>query len=74
MTDEGKENLVQLYRALGGTQDIPEMNSEFKPMVVEQIIKLLHPVHAIQPVKEKIGEPEGNLQQRGAWFDRQHQS
>lgn len=71
MTPEGKENLVQLYRALGGTEAIPEMNSDFKPMVAEQIIKLLHPVHAIQPVKDKIGEPAGNLDARGAWFQGQ---
>jgi len=70
-TEEGLANLVSLYRGLGGTSEIPLMNSEFKPLLVEQIIKLLHPVHAFQPVKEKIGEPEGNLAQRGTWFENQ---
>jgi tryptophanyl-tRNA synthetase len=74
MTDEGRANLISLYYDLGGSEAIPLMNSEFKPMVVEQLVKVIHPVHAIQPVKEKIGESADNLQQRGAWFDRQHQS
>jgi tryptophanyl-tRNA synthetase len=46
MTEEGKANLVQLYRDLGGTKAIPEMNSDFKPMVVEELIRIIHPVHA----------------------------
>lgn len=45
-TEEGLHNLVRLYRALGGTQDVPDMNSEFKPMVVEKLVMLLHPAHA----------------------------
>jgi tryptophanyl-tRNA synthetase len=43
MTDEGRQNLIDLYRDLGGNAPIPEMNSEFKPMVSEQIIGILHP-------------------------------
>lgn len=39
MDDAGRENLVELYRAFGGTEDIPRMNSEFKPMVATAIMR-----------------------------------
>lgn len=38
-TPEGTENLIELYRALGGVEDIPRLNSEFKPMLAMQIIR-----------------------------------
>jgi tryptophanyl-tRNA synthetase len=38
-TPEGLANLVELYRALGGTEEIPRLNSEFKPMLAMQIIR-----------------------------------
>jgi tryptophanyl-tRNA synthetase len=38
-TPEGMTNLVELYRALGGTEEIPRLNSEFKPMLAMQIIR-----------------------------------
>lgn len=42
VTDEaGKENLVNLYRLLGGTEEIPAMNSEFKPMVTAAVQRAL---------------------------------
>lgn len=40
-TPEGMENLIDLYRALGGTEEIPRLNSEFKPMLAMQIIRNL---------------------------------
>lgn len=42
MTPEGKANLVELYRNFGGTEEIPDMNSEFKPMVVAAILRTIH--------------------------------
>ena len=44
MTEEGHANLVQLYRDLGGTEAIPRMNSEFKPMVAVQVMRALNNV------------------------------
>lgn len=41
MTPEGKANLVELYRNLGGAAEIPEMNSEFKPMVASLVKALV---------------------------------
>lgn len=37
----GHANLVKLYLDLGGTEDIPPMNSEFKPMLTNAILRLL---------------------------------
>lgn len=42
-TPEGKQNLVEIYRNLGGTGEIPEMNSNFKPMVSELLIQKFVP-------------------------------
>jgi tryptophanyl-tRNA synthetase len=39
MDDAGRANLVELYRNLGGTEEIPRMNSEFKPMVAAAVIR-----------------------------------
>jgi tryptophanyl-tRNA synthetase len=41
MDKMGHANLVKLYLDLGGTEDIPSMNSEFKPMVANAVIRLL---------------------------------
>jgi tryptophanyl-tRNA synthetase len=41
MTEAGHANLVELYRNLGETEEIPRMNSEFKPMVANAIIRTL---------------------------------
>ena len=45
MTDEGRANRVQLYLDLGGTEEIPEMNSVFKPMVAMAVMRALNNVH-----------------------------
>ena len=42
MTPDGRENLIHLYRRLGGIGDIPGLNSEFKPMVAAAINRVLH--------------------------------
>lgn len=42
-TPEGKQNLVEIYRNLGGAGEIPEMNSNFKPMVSELLIQKFVP-------------------------------
>ena len=44
MTDEGRKNLISLYYDLGGQGVIPLMNSEFKPMVATQVLKVLEVV------------------------------
>jgi tryptophanyl-tRNA synthetase len=41
MDEAGHANLVELYRNLGGTEEIPRMNSEFKPMIANAIIRVL---------------------------------
>ncbi len=43
MTPEGRDNLIALYRNLGGTEEIPEMNSDFKPLVAELLARTLAP-------------------------------
>src|SRR5271170_2092531 len=45
MTKEGQLNLIDLYRNLGGTEAIPEMNSVFKPMVAMAVMRALNNVH-----------------------------
>lgn len=42
MTEDGKANLIELYRNLGGKADIPNMNSEFKSMVTTQVLVALN--------------------------------
>ena len=42
MTDEGRKNLITLYYDLGGKEVIPVMNSEFKPMVAQMVIRTLY--------------------------------
>ena len=44
MTDEGHSNLVKLYRDLGGAENIPSMNSKFKPMVATAILRAFNNV------------------------------
>ena len=44
MTDEGRKNLISLYYDLGGQGVVPMMNSEFKPMVATQVLKVLEVV------------------------------
>lgn len=44
MDDVGHANLVELYHSLGGTEAIPRMNSDFKPMVRDVVIRALEPV------------------------------
>ena len=43
MTFEGRANLIELYRNLGGVDEIPEMNSDFKPLVAELLARTLAP-------------------------------
>ena len=38
---EGRANLINIYTALGGTWEVPLMNSVFKPMVVNLLIEKL---------------------------------
>ena len=38
-TSDGMVNLIELYRSLGGTEEIPRLNSEFKPMLAMQVIR-----------------------------------
>jgi tryptophanyl-tRNA synthetase len=45
MTDEGHANLVELYHNLGGIEEVPAMNSEFKPMVATAVMRALNNVH-----------------------------
>lgn len=42
MNEEGRKNLISLYYDLNGSGAIPLMNSEFKPMVTEKLVSLLH--------------------------------
>jgi len=42
MDEEGRKNLISLYYDLNGAGPIPLMNSEFKPMVTEKLVSLLH--------------------------------
>jgi tryptophanyl-tRNA synthetase len=43
MTFEGRDNLVDLFKKLGGEGEIPEMNSDFKPLVADLLVKVLTP-------------------------------
>lgn len=43
MTAQGRANCIDLYRHLGGVEDISEMNSEFKPVLADLIIKTICP-------------------------------
>jgi tryptophanyl-tRNA synthetase len=43
MTMEGRDNLIDLYRKLGGREEIPEMNSDFKPLVADLLVKVTAP-------------------------------
>lgn len=43
MTMEGRDNMIELYRNLGGREEIPEMNSDFKPLVADLLVKVLAP-------------------------------
>jgi len=43
MTLAGRDNLIELYRNLGGKEEIPEMNSDFKPLVAELLAHTLAP-------------------------------
>ena len=40
MTMEGRDNMIELYRNLGGREEIPEMNSDFKPLVADLLVKV----------------------------------
>jgi len=41
MTAEGRENVIDLYRRLGGLEPIPEMNQPLKELLTEQVLKIL---------------------------------
>jgi tryptophanyl-tRNA synthetase len=43
MTFEGRDNLTDLFKKLGGEGEIPEMNSDFKPLVADLLVKVLAP-------------------------------
>lgn len=49
MTSDGRDNLVELYRNLGGLEEIPEMNSDFKPLVADLLAKVTAPGRRREP-------------------------
>jgi tryptophanyl-tRNA synthetase len=43
MTTLGRNNLIRLYQYLGGSLPVPEMNSDFKPLVADLLVRVTAP-------------------------------